>query len=167
VTRALDRLNAATEWAIAAMLAVLVATTLAQVYFRYFTSSSLDWSEELARYLFVWIVFLTGAVAVRRRAHIVVDVAVTRLPRSWQRALGLVTAALALLFFAFLTVYGLVLVRLAWSQTTPGMGISRGYLFLAVPVGSALMLVNLLVECRRSLGRGADPASPFAAPGAV
>lgn len=141
--RALAWLGELTEWAIAAMMAVLVAVTLLQVYFRYFAGSSLDWSEELARYLFVWIAFLTGAVAVRRRAHVVVDILVVRLPPGLQRGLAVLTVGLTLVFLAFLALYGASLVRLVWTQTTPGLGVSRGYVFLSVPVGAALMFVNL------------------------
>ena len=140
---ALAWLSELTEWAIAAMMAVLVAVTLLQVYFRYFTNSSLDWSEELARYLFIWIAFLTGAIAVRRQAHIVVDVVVARMPAPVRRGLAVVTVALTLVFLGFLALYGASLVRVVWSQTTPGLGISRGYVFLSVPLGATLMFVNL------------------------
>lgn len=160
--RALARLGELTEWAIAAMMAALVAVTLLQVYFRYFAGSSLDWSEELARYLFVWVAFLTGAVAIRRRAHIVVDLLVTRLPARAQRVLAAGVVLLTLVFLAFLTAYGIVLVRVAWTQTTPGLGISRGYVFLAVPVGAALMFVNLL-DILRELVRTPTAVSAFTA----
>lgn len=159
---ALAWLGELTEWAIAAMMAVLVAVTLLQVYFRYFTGSSLDWSEELARYLFIWIAFLTGAVAIRRRAHIVVDLLVARMPVRLQRALAVGTVALTLVFLAFLAGYGAVLVRVVWTQTTPGLGISRGYVFLAVPVGAGLMFVHLL-DVLREVVRGPGVLSGFTA----
>jgi TRAP-type C4-dicarboxylate transport system permease small subunit len=160
VRRGLARLSELTEWAVAAMMAVLVAVTLLQVYFRYFTSGSLDWSEELARYLFVWIAFLTGAVAVRRRAHIVVDLLVARLPSPVQRGLAFGTVVVTLAFLAFLTVYGVSLVRIVWTQTSPGLGISRGYVFLSVPVGASLMFVNLL-EVLWGLTRNSSVLSAF------
>ena len=158
--RALRGLGELTEWTIGVMMAVLVIITLLQVYFRYFTSSSLDWSEELARHLFVWVVFLTGAVAIRRRAHIVVDVFVTRMPHRVQRGLAVGTVALTLVFLGFLAAYGASLVQIAWAQRTPGLGISRGYLFLSVPSGSALMFVNL-VEAFWDMLRSRSVASAF------
>jgi TRAP-type C4-dicarboxylate transport system permease small subunit len=164
VSRALDWLSAFTEWTIGAMMAALVVTGVSQVYFRYFTSSSLDWSEELARYLFVWIVFLTSAVAIRRRAHIVVDVLVIRLPPRVQKGVAIATAALTLVFLGFMTVYGASLVRIAWAQTTPGLGISRGCVFLSVPIGFALMFVNLLPLILNLLIRRSGVVSAFTGP---
>lgn len=139
--RALRWLTRAVRAAIALLVGALVAVTLAQVYFRYVTGGALAWSEELARYLFVWVVFLGSAVAVGQRAHIVVDVVVVRLPAGLQRGLALGAAVLVVAFVSFLAVYGGSLVRLAWAQTSPGLGVSRGFLFLAVPVGAALMCV--------------------------
>ena len=164
VTRAFRWLNTLAEWTIGAMMAALVVTGVLQVYFRYFTSSSLDWSEELARYLFVWIVFLTSAVAIRRRAHIVVDVFVVRTPPRVRKGLAIVTATLTLVFLGFMTVYGASLVRIAWAQKTPGLGISRGYLFLAVPIGFALMFVNLLPMFQELFRRRAGVVSAFTGP---
>lgn len=164
MTRALRWLNALAEWTIGAMMAALVVTGVLQVYFRYFTSSSLDWSEELARYLFVWIVFLTSAVAIHRRAHIVVDVLLIRLPRRVQKGVAIVTAGLTLVFLGFMTVYGASLVRIAWAQTTPGLGISRGCLFLSVPIGFALMFVNLLPLIRELFRRRSGAVSAFTGP---
>ena len=52
---------------------------LAQVVFRYFLGEPLTWSDELARYLFVWASFLGWIVAARRRSHLAIDMAATRL----------------------------------------------------------------------------------------
>ena len=68
-----DRLNRANELVIALLAAVTVAVTLLQVVFRYVLGSSLSWSEELARYLFIWVIFLGVASAARRGQHMAVE----------------------------------------------------------------------------------------------
>ena len=59
---------------------VMVTVTLAQVIFRYVIAAPLPWSEELARYCFVWIVFLGGAIGLSRGIHLGVDLFVNMLP---------------------------------------------------------------------------------------
>ena len=52
---------------------VMILVTLAQVVFRYLIAAPLPWSEEMARYCFVWIVFLGGAIGLARGIHLGVD----------------------------------------------------------------------------------------------
>ena len=66
---------------ITALFSGFVVITFAQVVFRYVIGYSLYWSEELARYLFVWVSFLGSVVALERGVHIGMDVVVAKLPR--------------------------------------------------------------------------------------
>lgn len=130
------------EWLCAGLLILTVAVTITQVFFRYVLNASLSWPEEMARWSFVWLVFLGGAVAVWRDKHIAVDLLAKRLPARllpWHRALagGLIGAAsLALLD------HGLDLARRA-TYVSPALGWHFRYLYLAVPCGAALTLLML------------------------
>ena len=68
------------KYAIIAISVVMVIVTLAQVFFRYVIAAPLPWSEELARYCFVCIVFLGGAIGLSRGIHLGVDLFVNTLP---------------------------------------------------------------------------------------
>ena len=72
--------------AIIAISIVMVCVTLAQVIFRYVIAAPLPWSEELARYCFVWIVFLGGALGLARGIHLGVDLLVNAFPPGMRRA---------------------------------------------------------------------------------
>ncbi len=76
----LDRVNSLAEYAVCALLAVMVVVVFLQVIFRFVIRSSLPWSEELARYLMVWIVFLGASIGVKRKSHIGVEAVVALLP---------------------------------------------------------------------------------------
>src|SRR5215217_5315414 len=78
VVRSLEKasyaLNRLAELLLASLVALTIAVTFLQVLFRYVLGSSLTWSEELSRYVFVWIIFIGVSVATRRGEHILVDV---------------------------------------------------------------------------------------------
>jgi C4-dicarboxylate transporter DctM subunit len=129
----------------AALLVATVAIALTQVVFRYLLNSALSWPEEMARFAFVWFVFLGAAMVTRRSRHVVIDL----LPRSLGPgalrvhacAARIVSAAVA----AFLLVYGAGLVAKS-TYVSPALEWPYTYLYLAVPCGAAITLVLLLLE---------------------
>src|SRR3954447_26405416 len=106
--RALGRvsygLNAAAELLLWVLVALVIIVTFVQVVFRYGLESSLSWSEELARYIFVWIIFIGTSVATQRRQHIFVEVLVALMPpplRRWADLVGIVASIVFFAVFAF------------------------------------------------------------------
>lgn len=139
--------------------AVLVVVGFAQVLFRFVFESPLSWSEELIRYVFVWSVFLTAAIAFRLDLHIEVDFLTTWYPPRLRRAMARVAWGCVVLFVAVLFVLGtrLVLAPSVRLQKSPAMEIPMAVPYAAVPVGAALMMVNVLRAARRTWrGRARD-----------
>ncbi len=132
--------------------AVLVVVGFAQVLYRFVLESPLSWSEELIRYVFVWSVFLTAAIAFRLDLHIEVDFLTTWYPPRLRRAMALLAWACVVLFVAVLFVLGtqLVLSPSVRLQKSPAMEIPMTLPYAAIPVGSALMMVNVLRAARRT-----------------
>ena len=85
---------------------VLVVVTFAQVVFRYLIGYSLYWSEEAARYLFVWISFLGSVMALQKGVHIGFDVCVAKLPPVWKRYTLLFGDLAVLAFLVFISYQG-------------------------------------------------------------
>jgi C4-dicarboxylate transporter DctQ subunit len=129
---------------IAVIYGVLVVVGFAQVVARYVFNNSLSWSEELALILLTWMVFIAAGVAVQQKLHIGVDLLTSRLGERWQRILGIFSDLLVGVFVIFLIYYGAQITANAMVQTTPAMGLPMGYVYAAVPVGGAVMLVNLV-----------------------
>jgi len=67
------------EWVIALCLAAMVVMVFGNVFFRYAFNSGFTVSEELSRWLFVWMTFLGAVVALRENAHLGTDMMVSRL----------------------------------------------------------------------------------------
>jgi TRAP-type C4-dicarboxylate transport system permease small subunit len=158
-----DALTRGLELLIIATMALLVVDVVWGVFTRYALGEQTKWTEELARFLLVWVALLGGALAFRTKAHLGVDYFVNRLHPD-ARKLTAVVADLVVLFFAgaVLLLGGTSVVReaLALEQTTPALGWKMGYVYLALPISGffvVLYTVDNLMETLR--GRPAGQAS--------
>ena len=79
--RLVDAVNRAADIADAGLLGVMVIIVFTQVIFRFFIQQPLSWSEEVARYVFVWIIWIGAAVVVRENGHPGMDLLTRSSPR--------------------------------------------------------------------------------------
>ncbi|MGE0329896.1 MAG: TRAP transporter small permease [Ramlibacter sp.] len=110
LTTLLDRYCRLLGFAMVACLAVMVALVFGNVVMRYGFNSGFTLSEELSRWLFVWMTFMGAVVAVHERAHLGNDTLVSRLPLAGKK-LCLGATYLLMLYLCWL------LLRGAWQQT--------------------------------------------------
>lgn len=119
----------------------MIAVTLAQVIFRYVIAAPLPWSEEMARYCFVWIVFLGGALGLSRGIHLGVDLFVGMLPEPMQRGLAALTCALIAAFAATVIHASLPVIEINQFQTSPALGVQMSWIYIAIPISMALIFL--------------------------
>ena len=134
----------AIDAAVIALMAVLVADVVWQVLTRFVLRAPSPWSEELARILLIWLALLGAAAGFARGAHLGVDVLVARLPPRERAACELFVHVLVALFAAVVMLYGggrLVAATLATRQVSASLGIRMGYVYLAVPLSGAFILL--------------------------
>jgi len=161
---ALRRLNDALEraalGAVIAMMAVMCAVTFTQATGRYALHFSLTWSEELSRFLMVWISMLGGAVATRRRMHVGFSALVDGLPAGPRRMARAAAVTLALVIFACMAWYGFKLSRFNMHQVSAALQWPMGVPYAAIPVGALLIVLFLLEELVRTVtGEAVGPAA--------
>jgi TRAP-type C4-dicarboxylate transport system permease small subunit len=146
---------------VATSYAVIVVVGLAQVSFRFVFSSPLSWSEELVRYVFVWSVFLTSAIAFNLNSHISIDFLTAWYPPRLQRACALASWFAVVLAVAVLFVLGMQLVQSpsVRFQKSPAMEIPMTVPYAAIPVGCAVMMVNILRAAWRTWRGRQAPAA--------
>jgi len=132
--------------AVACLVGLMVTVVFAQVIFRYGLVRPIFWADELARYLFVWIAFIGAAVAMGGRLHYGFDYVTEMCPFPMRRAISLLMSLLAMGFFVLCLIAGLEGVRIVSAQKAPSLQISMGWVYAALPVGSALMLVYLVEQ---------------------
>lgn len=140
----LDGLNLLTEYVVSLLLVIMVVVVFLQVIFRFVLQASLPWSEELSRYVMVWIAFLGAAIGIRRKSHIGVEALVMLFPREWQRRAGFLVSILSAVFFAFLVQYGTLILKTVRFQLSPAMELSMAIPYGAILVGGALMFLYSL-----------------------
>ena len=151
ITRVIVRL---VRWAVIAAFALMITVTFAQVVSRYVLLSPLPWSEELARYCFVWIVFLGATLGLERGVHIGVDILTMLLPITLQRWLVRLNEVLIVAFTVVIIVASLPVLDANRLQFSPALGIQMARVYLAIPLGMAVMVVLTLGKLADGFRRG-------------
>ena len=143
--------------AIVACLAIMVVLVFGNVVLRYAFNMGITVSEELSRFLFVWMTFLGAIVAFREHGHLGVDMVVSRLPTVGKKAC-LVVSQVLMLFVTWLFLQG------SWEQTiinldvkSPSAGISMGMFYGVGIIFSVSVGIILLHDLYRvATGRISD-----------
>ena len=140
----LDRIEKALDAVLVFMMIVMGGSVVLQVTSRYVFNRPTSWSEELARYLFVWITFLGAAVVIRKRRHVDVTVLTDRLPPGAAKVVYLVSDVAVLFMLGALTWAGAGLAIMAHRQLSAAMDLPMSLAYSAMPVGTGLMFVFLV-----------------------
>lgn len=132
------------KFVIATGLLSLSVIVFGIVLTRYFLGFSPDWSDELPRFMVVWITFIGMSYCVRKGEHVVIDVLFNKLKGKIQKYFYIIILLICFLFFVYMTYIGYkttMKIFLA-NQKSVTLGISLGYVYLAVPVGCFLTTIN-------------------------
>lgn len=136
----------------ALLLAVMFVVTLFQVVARVVIGISSVWSEELARFLYVCLVFVGAGLLFRDDAHIRVGVLTDRLRGRPLAVLQIVTISLAIPFIAVMTWGAWLNTVVNWRTYAPTLDwLSIGYIYLVIVISGLLMLWYLVVDLLRHL----------------
>ena len=141
IRRLNDAVCRASDVMAVAIVVVVFAVMLAQVFFRYVLNSSLLWSEELAVWCLAWMVFLGGVGLVRDWRHVHVPLLLLAMPVRVRMPAIILSKLLSIVFLAILIHQGVEIFNSGISRTSPVLGISSKWAKLAIPAGAALMLV--------------------------
>jgi len=136
------------KWALVLLLGAMAVIVFANVSLRYLTNFSITWSEEVARYLMIWMTFIGAGLALRAGGHVAVGNFQEMLGTKSQRALRILILCLLLAFFAIMIWMGMDYMDRARFQLTPATRISFSYIYAAMPIGFSLLIVHLLLVAR-------------------
>lgn len=144
---------------IVVLCTTMVVSVFLQVIFRYVLHLPLSWSEELARYVFVWLTMLGAAVATKRRSHFALTWLVRRFPRRFEVPLAVLVNFLLLAFLFILVKEGLIWVVGYSDIVSPAMQIGYFWVFAAVPVSAALIAIEVALQTAAAVAgiRNGDP----------
>jgi TRAP-type C4-dicarboxylate transport system permease small subunit len=128
-----------------AAMSIMLITIFVQVITRYGFNYTPEWSEELARFLFVWVVFLGSALIMGESGHLAVEFLPNLLKgRSGGKILAILINLAGYVFIAILFFNGFEMTRVMTFQLSPGMSIPMSYIYSVIPLSSILMLLYLI-----------------------
>lgn len=130
---------------ISLFLAMVVAIVW-QVVARYFFAAPTIWSEELARFLIVWVTMLGSAYVLEHGGHVAVTVFVDIMPEPWQRFFEWVRNVIVIAMAGGLAYYGYGFAVSGTRRTSTGLGLQMSYAYSAIPIGAALIAFFLIAR---------------------
>jgi TRAP-type C4-dicarboxylate transport system permease small subunit len=136
------------EYTLIGTLWTLLIMVFVQVILRYFYRVTWNWIEEVARFLFLWMVWLGAGYAAKCRAHLRIEAFISKLTPGARSGAEFVSLVIWIVFAVFLTWTG---GRLTWmlirrNQLSPVLQIPMAWAYASVPAGVGLMTIHL---CRQ------------------
>ncbi|SDI68326.1 TRAP transporter small permease [Natribacillus halophilus] len=138
----IDRVNRIAGWFIAILLVVMTILISWQVFARFVMGSPLEFSEEIARFIMIWLTMIGAAYAYRKGTLISVDVLIEFTGRKITKSLNILVPFISIIFALALIIYGFDLLDRVSSQTAPSTRISMFWPNLAIPISGILILFN-------------------------
>jgi TRAP-type transport system small permease protein len=123
------------------LMALLITS---QVLSRYVVGKPLTWSEELGRYIFVWISFLGMAVAIKQGSHVALDILLKKLTGVSQKVLMVINNCLIFFFASCLTYSGYKLFELGTRQKSPTLKLPMELVYVVIPISGIILLYFVL-----------------------
>lgn len=158
---ALVKLNSALlfvcKYLVIVLVAVIAVVLIAAVVYRYGLDSALSWAEEFSKYLMVWLTFLGTPIALRHFGHINIDLLIKVLPPRLQQLMYFVVSIIICFTMSIVFLKGVSFAELGARQVASSFNVSMFYMYVAVPIGSALTFLVALEQALLSLSGIADP----------
>lgn len=157
-----SRIDKVVESTLIGIVAVMTLNVLWQVFTRFVLQKPSSYTEELARYLLVWLGLLGGAYAVGRKAHLAIDLLPMILKGRKKLILEIVIQSFVLLFAAAVVLWGgieLVDLTLSLQQVSAALQVKLGYVYLVLPISGSLMVfysLSFIIENFGQLKGGAS-----------
>ncbi|WP_313238351.1 TRAP transporter small permease [Sporosarcina ureae] len=134
------------EWLLIISTLFIVALVFLQVLSRYVFNISVGWSAELARYLLIWITWISMSYTIRKNDHIKITLLVDRLPVNVQKVVQVIVILLWSVFAIVMAIVGTQVVQTLklMGQKTSTLGLPMWVVYLIIPIGGMLMLIRLV-----------------------
>ena len=135
------------------LLSIILIITF-QTFYRYVVTNLIEdagsavWTEELARFIFVWISYLAAPLAIKNRDNIRVDIVFDRLPQKWQHIFWMVNNLCFIVLGVVVAIMGMDLISMQMRspQIAPALQIPYYIPYMILPVGFSLMVLRLVQD---------------------
>lgn len=127
------------EYATGILILVMALLIFVQVVFRYIMNDSLTWSEELGRYIFVWITFIGTPVALKYGAQVAIDLLLLKTKGKFHMAIFTINSVVTALLGLVICYSGTRLFLLGQGQISSAMQIPMHYVYAIIPVSGLVL----------------------------
>ncbi|MEX0684944.1 MAG: TRAP transporter small permease [Balneolales bacterium] len=149
-----------------ALMSLLVITVLLQVFMRYVVNSPVTFTEELSRFLLIWLGLIAASYAYRQRMHLALDLLVVKLKGRKRMTLNIIIHSLIGIFSLTVLIYGglhLVYLTYILEQFSAALGLSMAIVYLAIPISGIAILIYAIDFILQELGMSESNALSNAA----
>lgn len=156
-SKALHGVNKGTEFLTSAFLVIMVVIIFLQIISRILIQSSFPWTEELARFLMIWLTFLGAAFSFQYGAHIGITLITNKIPKKVAAVVQIIVCLLCVVLFSILIVQGYDLVMRSTTQVSPALGVPMNYVYTIIPISGLLMTLNVIdvtIKQTRTMWKG-------------
>lgn len=129
---------------ISVLLMLMTVVLFSQVIARYVMGTGLSWSEELVRYICIWLVYLGTTCATKDGSQIAVTALEEALPISSKRVLSIIQSIITAAYIILLFWIGYKILGVAQMQKSPNMAIPMNIIYMVFPISMVIMMIHLI-----------------------
>ena len=141
IVKALDKIE---DTCLIAMFAAMVGIIFFQVIMRYVFNNSLSWSEELGKFIFVWLSWIGISIGHRRKEHIKITLLVDKLPYKINKLVEAFTDLILIAICGITLYYGFTMIQIQLNVPYAGIKISTSWGYLSVVLGCGLFIARAI-----------------------
>jgi TRAP-type C4-dicarboxylate transport system permease small subunit len=135
------------------LLVAMTLTVFSQVIARYIFEAPLSWSEELARFILIWLSMLSAAYAFKTKSHFALTILVNKLPEKHQKITSFCVNMLVAIFFLIICYYSVIFVHSVNGHVAPALQISMQIPYSSVIVASGLITIFSLLSAVKTMSK--------------
>lgn len=141
-----NKINKYCEYFTGFLLAILTIIILIQVFARRFFGNSLSWTEESARFLFIWIIIVGASIGIKEGFHVAINILKDKLKEKPKALLNIIINFSVLFFSALLLIAGITLSISVSKQLSPAIRINMFWIYISVPISALIMIIHNISE---------------------
>lgn len=139
------------EIALVFLLIAMTLTVFSQVIARYIFEAPLSWSEELARFILIWLSMLSAAYAFKTKSHFALTILVSKLPDKHQKITSFCIHIVVAIFFLIICYYSVIFVHSVNGHIAPALQISMQIPYSSIIVASGLISIFSLLSAVKTI----------------
>lgn len=146
-----DLVNEAINWIVVVMFSALIISCVTQVFMRSVLNSSPPWTEELARYTFMYVNFIGAVICVREKSHARVTIILDALGGTAHKALEIVADVVTLFVSYIMIRYGTACVMQVSMQHSPAMRVCMSFVYFCIPLAGTFIGIEAILSLYKNV----------------